>query len=465
MMNADQGDDSTSARKGEKLSWRFPRMFWIANGAELFERAAFYGMFIALAVYLTREIGFTDVQTGWVAALFACVLYLLPTFMGVMADTIGFRRALMLAFALLTAGYFLLGAAPEAARFLPGAYSVKAAAIVALALIMVGGAIIKPVISGTVAQCSDDAHRARAFSIFYAVVNIGAFTGKFVAGYLREELGLQYINYYAAVMALLALIWVALFYRDADTKGTGKTLDDALRGLGKVLRNRRFMALILIVAGFWTIQAQLYATLSKYLLRLMGEGAKPEWLANINPFVVILLVVPITHVVRRFKPENAIGIGLFIISVSAMCVGLGTVFDCVVGMLIVGIALQGVAECFLSPKFLEYASKQAPPGEVGLYMGYQHLTTSIAWPIAFVLSGYLFESLCPDPRLLSPEDFAQWKMAVETGSRLPEAYAHAHWMWFAFSAVGVLAFIGLWIFKYVTSRIDRAGGHEPTQTA
>ncbi len=28
----------------EKLSWRFPRVFWIANSAELFERAAYYGI-------------------------------------------------------------------------------------------------------------------------------------------------------------------------------------------------------------------------------------------------------------------------------------------------------------------------------------------------------------------------------------------------------------------------------------
>ena len=30
-------------------TWRFPRAFWVANVIELFERAAYYGMFIALA--------------------------------------------------------------------------------------------------------------------------------------------------------------------------------------------------------------------------------------------------------------------------------------------------------------------------------------------------------------------------------------------------------------------------------
>ena len=49
-------------QKPDRLSWRFPATFWHANTAELFERAAFYGMFIALVLFLTRKVGFTDVE-------------------------------------------------------------------------------------------------------------------------------------------------------------------------------------------------------------------------------------------------------------------------------------------------------------------------------------------------------------------------------------------------------------------
>jgi len=407
-----------------------------------------------------------------VAACFASVLYLLPTFMGIMADKIGFRRALMLAFSLLTVGYLLLGAAPEAERFFPGGSAVKHTALISLALIMFGGAIVKPVISGTVAKCSDDRHRARAFSIFYQVVNIGAFLGKSVAYPLRENLGLQYINYYAALMAICAFFFVVFFYRNVDTKGTGKTAKEALMGLVKVLLHFRFMALILIVAGFWTIQGQLYATVPKYYLRLLGEGAKPEWLANINPLVVVILVIPITHWVRRFKPPNAIGIGLFIIPLSALTISMSPQVESVAGrsvsilglfslhpitlMVMIGIGLQGVAECFLSPKFLEYASKQAPEGEIGLYLGYQHLTTFFAWAFGFAISGHLLNRFCPDPKTLSSEMHEQWLAAIETGTAMPEAYANAHYIWFVFTGIGAAAFMALLVFKFVTDRIDKA---------
>ncbi len=538
-------------------SWKFPRTFWFANGAELCERAAFYGMFITLMRYLNRDIGFTDPESGLVAALFAGGIYFLPTFMGIMADKIGFKQALMIAFALLSAGYVLLGA-----------FQLKVSAVLALGLVMCGGAIIKPVISATAAKCSTDQNRARAMSIFYMVVNIGAFSGKQLAGYLNEYFGLQYINFYAAGMSALAFVLVTFFYHNVDTAGAGKSVAEALRGLGKVMTNFRFLGLILIVSGFWLIQGQLYGAMPTFVERTMGVGYKPEWLANINPLTVVILVIPINHLIRNFRPVSAIGVGLFIIPFTALVIALAaspavraagadwSVPPLVIAI-IVGIALQGVAECFLSPKFLEYASKQAPKGEEGLYLGYQHLTTFFAWLLAFTGAGLLLDHYCPDPREFEPDVRHQWRLAtdpnyhftltdaqradlvaegtvpasiatamrehgielpadaaiaakqdeelMETDAErtwliaggaitikeskleadadaraagrdhalrdvlvltrkprpatdlppLPDRYANADRIWYAFSAVGGLAFLALLVYNYVTRRLDR----------
>jgi dipeptide/tripeptide permease len=459
---------NTAIEESHKPSWHFPRAFWVANCAELFERAAFYSMFIALDLYLSRRIGFSDITAHFIAAPFSALLYFLPPFMGAMADKIGFRRALAIAFTLLTAGYALLGL-----------FQLRETAIASLVLIAIGGAIVKPVISGTAAKCSDSAHRAHAFSIFYLMINIGSFTGKTVAAPLRIHYGLEFINLYAATMTFIALILVLLFYRNVDAKGTGKSLREVARGLLQVVKHGRFMCLILIVAGFWLIQGQLYSTMPKYITRLLGDSAKPEWLANINPLVVILLVTPITHLVRRVKPENSIAIALFIIPLAALCISLSDVARSWTGnsisifglisihpvtlMVIPGIGLIGLAECFLSPKFLEYASKQAPEGQVAQYMGFQNLSNSIAWLFGFLLSGFLLDWYCPDPQKLSPAAYALWETAIKTGGPMPEAYASAHYIWYVFFACGLCAFAALMLFKFVTNAIDRkrlaAGTH------
>lgn len=93
--------------KKEKI--KFSKAFWVANTVELFERAAYYGVFIVITLYLSRILGFNDIQAATIAGTFSAFLYFLPTFAGALADKIGFRNSMLLAFSLLTIGYAGLG--------------------------------------------------------------------------------------------------------------------------------------------------------------------------------------------------------------------------------------------------------------------------------------------------------------------------------------------------------------------
>jgi dipeptide/tripeptide permease len=219
--------------------------------------------------------------------------------------------------------------------------------------------------------------------------------------------------------------------------------------------------MIVITGLFWCIQGQLYATMPKYLFRMVGLDAKPGWIANVNPLTVVILVIPITHLVRKIRPVSSIGIGFLIIPLSALCVGIAptlgvkevslgvTTVHTIILMMMIGIVFQGVAECFLSPRFLEFASKQAPEGEVGLYMGYSHLNAGFGWLFGFVISGYLLDIWCPDPSKLP---------AGITATERASYYVHAHYIWYVFTAIGVLGFVLLAVFRTVTDRLDRAAG-------
>lgn len=431
-----------------KPTWRFPRTLWTSNLAVLFERAAYYGAFITLTLYLTRDVGFTDIETGWVVGTFAALMYFMPTFMGALADRIGFKNALLFAFALLAVGYASLGAFQE-----------KLAAIMSLTVIMLGGALAKPVIAASIAKCSDSINRARAFSIFYQAVNIGSFSGKMVAKELRVSLGLEYINFYAAAMAVAALIVVAIFYKNMQrVDEVREDIKEIFKGLWQVIKNVRFIIFLLIIAGFWSVQGQMYATMPKYTLRLIGESASPEWLANVNPFIVVLFVIPITHLVRKMKPISSMMIAMVIMPLSGIAIAMSPYLAEMHGssikvfgdiamhpitiMMAIGIGMQGLAECFLSPRFLEYVSKLAPKDKVGLYMGYQNLKSFFSYIFSFVLSGYLLAAYCPDPKTLTPD-------------KLEGAYCYAHYIWYIYAAIGFAALVALIVYQKVCNAIDR----------
>ena len=37
---------------------------------------------------------------------------------------------------------------------------------------------------------------------------------------------------------------------------------------------------------------------------------------------------------------------------------------------------------------------------------------------------------------------------------MPEIYAHANYLWYAYTGIGVLSFVGLLLYIWVTNRID-----------
>lgn len=421
----------------KKNRWNFGKTFWVANGIELFERMAYYGTFIALVLFLSNVVGYTDIEAGWVGGLFSALVYFLPLFTGAIADRIGFRNSLILAFGFLSFGYFGLG-------FLPTKISV----LIFLILIAIGGSFVKPIITGTVAKSSNEELRARAFSLFYMTVNIGSFTGKTIAKPLRVSLGVEYIPFYSAILALTGLIIAIFFYFPKKEIGEKKSLGAIFEGMLRALKNVRFLLLIVITGAFWAIQQQLYATLPKYVIRLLGEKASPEWYANVNPIIVVLFVVPLTTLAKNLKPVTSISFSFLLLTISSLMMSFSSLFETGVQifgynvhpitlMMVIGIAIQGIAECFISPRYLEFASLQARKGEEGLYMGYSHLNSTVASIIAFVSSGYLLDKYCPDPSKyshLSSVEFSQ-------------LYSNAHYIWYYYSALAFLSFVLLLILN------------------
>ena len=323
-----------------------------------------------------------------------------------------------------------------------------------MALIILGGAFIKSVISATVARETTASTRAKGFAIFYGMVNIGAFSGKTIVKPLREAMGnegLINLNYFSASMTLLALIAIWFFYKSSHHSGEGKTFRQIWHALLKVCTNGRLITLIVIITGFWMVQHQLYATMPKYVLRLAGEGASPSWYANVNPLVVVLTVNLVTQIMRKRTALTSMTVGMFIMPVSALCMAYGNMLNPqstiltmhpVAFMMVVGIVFQGIAETFISPRFLEYFSLQAPKGEEGLYLGFSHLHSFLSSIVGFGLSGYLLSKYCPEPTLFSTRE--EWLAAS----------SHAHYIWYYFAGIALLSAIALIIYGQIVKRQD-----------
>src|SRR5260370_19158029 len=140
-----------------EIRFGFQPAFWAANFTEIFERVAYYATTAVLAIYLNEQLHFSTELTGWILGTFGLVVWFLPILGGTLADRFGFRRALMFAYLVMTAGYFLLGSLSatwmETVRHAMGDKWLVLAILVIPAM---GPGVVKPCVAGTAAAGSED---------------------------------------------------------------------------------------------------------------------------------------------------------------------------------------------------------------------------------------------------------------------------------------------------------------------
>src|SRR3954466_13597329 len=101
--------DQPIRQRLREIKMGFERPFWVANITELFERLSYYAAFASLARYLHEVLKFPVQQASSLTGLFGGLVWFLAAFGGTVADRLGFRRALSLAYLVLSCSYFLLG--------------------------------------------------------------------------------------------------------------------------------------------------------------------------------------------------------------------------------------------------------------------------------------------------------------------------------------------------------------------
>src|SRR5271155_1926247 len=144
-----EGDALSFSQRLEEIRTGFERPFWVANISELFERLSYYAAFASLARYLHETLSFPTEQAASLTGIFGGLVWFLAAFGGALADRLGFRRSLSLAYLILSGSYFLLGSLGS-----PWLGPVRAAVplfalvVVVLMLPAFGIALVKPCVVG-----------------------------------------------------------------------------------------------------------------------------------------------------------------------------------------------------------------------------------------------------------------------------------------------------------------------------
>ncbi|HET9029092.1 MAG TPA: MFS transporter [Candidatus Aquilonibacter sp.] len=370
----------------------FQRPFWIANITEIFERLSYYAVFSALALYLNQSLGFPSSAAATLSGIFGGAVWVMAIFGGALADRIGFRRALSTAYFILALAYVLVGSI--GAPWLAPVRSILPLGLLAgiiLFLPALGVALVKPSVVGTTARASREDVRSIGYSIYYTMVNIGSTAGPFVAGWIHAHMPPQNVFLLAATSVALMFFVVLFFYKEPRAQSTEPqpSLATVARNFGVVLSNWRFVLFLVIFSGYWIVFWQQYLILPLFLAKYV-PAANSGYVLMTDPAIVITCTVLINAFTRRLPAFAAITIGTLITSLGWLIVA----SHASTLTAVLSLAVLALGEIIQSPRYYEYISRLAPPGQQGTYMGFAFLPIGIGSFVGGSFGGSIFHRYC-----------------------------------------------------------------------
>jgi len=410
----------TFSERFQEIRTGFERPFWVANISELFERLSYYAAFASLARYLHETLSFGIEKASSLTGLFGGLVWFMAVFGGALADRLGFRRALSLAYLILSISYFLLGSigSPWLA---PVRNAVPLVGLVTVILMLpaLGVALVKPSVVGTTARASKENVRSTGYSIYYTLVNIGGAAGPFLAGWVHQHLSVEKVFRMAALSVFLMFFAVLLFFKEPRRSGEIETasLAQVATNFLTVVSNPRFMLFLVIFSGYYIAFWQEFIILPVYVHDYIDSNSNTELLLTADPVTVVLFQMLVSMLIRKMMALRAITLGTLISGLAWIIL----VIHPSVAMAYVTLIVVAIGEITQQPRYYEYISRLAPPGQQGTYMGFAFLPIGIGSLVGGWFGGVLihqFGEVRHQPQLI----------------------------WWAVSGVGVVTALLLWMY-------------------
>ena len=381
----------------------FPGIFWIANIIEIFERFAYYGIYMGFGIYVTNTLGFSENELGNIQRWFLVISYTIPFIAGTFADKYGFKKVMLVSYLTYLPSVLLL--------LITKTYSGVAFTMMCIAF---AAGIFKPLVSGTIRVVTDQSNKTMGFGIFYLMVNFGASFGPLIAGKLRL-ISWNYAFIAGAIAIFIMFLITLFFYKEPPRDIEGISLSNKLRDIWTALSDVKFsIFLILLGFFFWTPYWSFFNLLAMYIDNSLDTAILYQKISNVlgvfftniisgtdkgtgvsrilgesiahTGFIIIIFQFFVSKITQKTKPIPTFLFGIFIAVIGFIFLGYSRLTTPVI--VFAGIFFIALGEMVSSPRIQEYITWLAPKEKAGLYMGANFLSIGIGGYFSGFYTGY-----------------------------------------------------------------------------
>ncbi len=361
----------------------FNKTFWVVNAFELFERGAYYGTMSVMAVHVVNNLAIDRATWGALYSFLIVLLYFIPLFSAALAEKIGFKLMLLVAYSLMVVGYISLYFVE------PGDLT---ALVVSFLFVGIGAGLFKPIISASIAHVTPEEKRNLAYSIYYWMINLGAVLAPFVIFFVFPDVALYYYVFlFSTGLVIVNIVILLTMFTNPITPKPDLAVTSAMMRIVPALRDRSFVILLVIYAGFWFMFAYNHTFLPNYLVDF---GRMPIWftaplLAVINPGTIVILGPYLGKRVEKYKSLNVMMFGMVIFIIGFGLNGMSSTQF----WFVAGIIIFSIGEFIVHPGFISYVSKIAPKDKVSIYLACIFVSTGLGQVLGGVVQGQWYQNL------------------------------------------------------------------------
>jgi Na+/melibiose symporter-like transporter len=112
------------------------------------------------------------------------------------------------------------------------------------------------------------------------LVNIGGAIGPFLAGPVRENLGIAYVLVMSSATTFLLLVSTLLFFKEPERPADAPpspSMAKVLENMVMVFTNGKFIAFLVVFSGFWIMFWQIFYAIPFYVRDVL-KFERFEWM-------------------------------------------------------------------------------------------------------------------------------------------------------------------------------------------
>ncbi len=408
--------------EGLKAVFGCPREIWIAYAVKVLESLCYFSSVLVLMIFLTEDMGLSDVQAGTIFGIFSASMSFFMLFVGFVADSMGIKKALLVGLVIALIGRLAITFTVEPWIVYPGLF-----------ILSVGFAYMIPLLAAAVKLFSTRKAQKYAFSWYYVIMNVGSLVAGLSLDALRstftEPIAFELagvaltvrpiqVIFLVAVLATIVSFGLVFFFvrtripeleEDEDEPEPGALAQkdepkaapaaapekkSSWQVMKEVTSEKTFWIFITFIFLLVLVKMIFQYNHSLYPIYMERVGMA-EWtgrLYSINPLIIIFLVPVVTAITSRMDGYKVIVVGTFVSAASVFVLGFGEA----IALVIVFQVVLSLGEALYSPRLYDYTASIAPPGKEASYMAYSKAPMFFAKVAAGPATGFLLAGLCPE---------------------------------------------------------------------